>query len=95
MAAAAAMDFLFLSPTSIAVTRQNINWTKVRTKVNHVAAPATLLMLRLLPLHCFMVFVVVVFLFYFNGAALSILAPSSALSWLKSTAEIAKKVAAA
>ena len=58
MAAAAAMDFLFLSLTSIAVTRQNINWTKVRTKVNHVAAAATLLLLLLLPLHCFVVFVV-------------------------------------
>ena len=65
MAAAAAMDFLFLSLTSIAVTRHNINWTKVRTKVNHVAAAATLLLLLLLPLHCFVVFVVVVSLFFF------------------------------
>ena len=63
MAAAAAMDFLFLSLTSIAVTRHNINWTKVRTKVNHVAAAATLLLLLLLPLHCFVVFVVDVFCF--------------------------------
>ena len=65
MAAAAAMDFLFLSLTSIAVTRQNINWSKVRTKVNHVAAAATLLLLLLLPLHCFVVFVVVVFFCFF------------------------------
>ena len=86
MAAAAAMDFLFLSLTSIAVTRHNINWTKVRTKVNHVAAAATLLLLLLLPLHCFVVFVV-----FFYGAALSILAPSSALSWLRSTAEDCKE----
>jgi succinate dehydrogenase hydrophobic anchor subunit len=60
MAAAAAMDFLFLGHTSIRVTRHNINWTKDQTKVNHVAAAAALLLLLLLlPLHCFVGFVVI------------------------------------